>query len=69
MENYFKCQCGSETFVRTYNVWNETIKVKVIKEDGEEFWDVEELGKEKDHLVGYMCAECRQDNDELNDGL
>jgi hypothetical protein len=69
MEKYFKCQCGSETFVRIYNVWNETVKVKVTEEDGEEFWDVEELGKEKDHLVGYICSECRQDNDELNDGL
>ncbi len=29
MENYFKCQCGSETFVRTYNVWNETIQTKL----------------------------------------
>jgi hypothetical protein len=25
---YYKCDCGSETFVRTYNVWNEKIKVK-----------------------------------------
>ena len=69
MARYYKCECGSDTFIRVYNVWNEKIKVEVSEEDGEEFWDVKELGKEKDHLVGYMCAECRQDNDELNDGL
>jgi DNA-directed RNA polymerase subunit RPC12/RpoP len=68
-ETYFKCECGSDTFIRLYNVWNEKIKVKVTEENGEEFWDIEELGKEKDHLYGYICAECRQDNDELNDGL
>jgi|LauGreDrversion4_2_1035121.scaffolds.fasta_scaffold97999_2 hypothetical protein len=68
-ETYYKCECGSDTFIRVYNVWNEIIKVKVTEENGEEFWDVEELGKEKDHLYGYMCAECRQDNAELNDGL
>jgi hypothetical protein len=27
------------------------------------------LGLEKDHPVGYICAECRQDAQELNDGL
>ena len=69
MERYYKCKCGSETFVRMYNVLNEKLKVKVTEQDGEELWDVEELGKEKDHLVGYICAECRQDADELNDGL
>jgi DNA-directed RNA polymerase subunit RPC12/RpoP len=68
-ETYYKCECGSDTFIRVYNVWNEIIKVKVTEENGEEFWDVEELGKEKDHLYGYMCAECRKDNAELNDGL
>ena len=67
--HYLKCECGSETFIRVYNVWNEKIKVKVTEKDGEELWDVEELGKEKDHLFGYICAECRDDNDELNDGL
>jgi hypothetical protein len=69
MEQYYKCKCGSETFVRMYNVWNEKLKVKVTEQDSEELWDVEELGKEKDHLLGYICAECRQDADELNDGL
>ena len=29
MENYYKCKCGSERFVRIYNVWNETIKVAI----------------------------------------
>ncbi len=46
--------------------------MKLSKQNCDEIFgvvDVEELGKEKDHLVGYMCAECRQDNDELNDGL
>lgn len=66
---YYKCECGSEEFVRIYNVWNEKIKVQVTEEDGEEFWDVEENGKEKDHLCGYICAKCRKDADELNDGL
>lgn len=66
---YYKCECGSEEFVRIYNVWNEKIKVKVTEEDGEEFWDVEEHGKEKDHLFGYICAHCRKDVQELNDGI
>ena len=65
MENYYKCKCGSDRFVRIYNVWNETIKVVISEED----LDVQELGKEKDHLVGYICADCRQDADELNDWL
>jgi hypothetical protein len=71
MDKYYKCKCGSETFVRLYNVWNEKLKVKVTEseQNGEEFWDVEELGKEKDHLYGYICAECRKDAQELNDGL
>ena len=69
MKRYYKCECVSETFVRLYNVWNEKIKVKVTKENDKEFWDVEELGKEKDHLFGYICAECRQAAQELNDGL
>jgi DNA-directed RNA polymerase subunit RPC12/RpoP len=63
---YIKCECGSERFVRMYNVYNELLKVK---EDKNGYWEVEELGKEKDHLVGYICAKCRQDVDELNDGL
>ena len=66
---YYKCECGSDTFIRVYNVWNEKIKVKVTEENGEELWDVEELGKVKDHLHGYICSECGQDNYELNDGL
>lgn len=66
---YYKCECGSDTFVRVFNVWNEKVKVKVTVEEDEEFWDVEELGKEKDHLVGFICAECREDAQELNDGL
>lgn len=69
VKNYFRCECGSDTFIRVYNVWNEKIKVEVSIQNGEEYWDVEELGKEKDHLYGYICAECRRDNDELNDGL
>ena len=67
MENYYyyKCKCDSDRFVRIYNVWNETIKVAISEEDV----DVQELGKEKDHLVGYICADCRQDADELNEWL
>ncbi len=66
---YYKCECGSDEFIRIYNVWNEKFKVQVTQENGEEFWDVEELGKVKDHLYGYICAKCSQDMDELNDGL
>lgn len=71
MDKYYKCKCGSETFVRLYNVWNEKLKVKITEyeQNCEEFWVVEELGKEKDHLYGYICAECRKDAQELNDGL
>lgn len=69
MEKYYKCGCGSEDFVRIYNVYNEKIKVIVTIENDEEFWDVEEHGKEKDHLVGFICAECREDAEELNNGL
>ena len=68
-KTYFKCECGSTDFIRVYNVWNEKIKIEVTDDGNEEFWDIEEHGKEKDHLVGFMCADCRQDNDELNDGL
>jgi hypothetical protein len=66
---YYKCECGSDEFVRTYNVWQEKIKVEVTEQDGEEYWGVEELGKVKDHLVGYMCCKCGEDAQELNDGL
>lgn len=66
---YYKCKCGSDEFIRIYNVWNEKFKVKVTEQDGEELWDVEELGKTKDHLYGYVCAKCKKDADELNDGL
>ncbi len=62
---FVTCLCGSDTFIRIYNVWNEKIKVEEFKGG----WSVIELGKEKDHLVGYICAECRQDADILNDGL
>jgi hypothetical protein len=62
---YYKCECGSEDFVRQYNVYNVNTKVAV---DGE-YWD-EEIGEiEKDHFLGYICKECRQDAMELNDGL
>ena len=68
-KTYFKCECGSDTFVRMYSVYNELIKVVVITENDEEFWDTEELGIEKHHKEGYICAKCRQDAQELNDGL
>jgi hypothetical protein len=66
---YYKCECGSETFVKVYNVWNIKIKVDVNEENGEEFWDVEEYGVCKDHLYGYRCMECGKDAQELNGGL
>lgn len=69
MEKYYKCECGSDTFIRIYNVWNEKIKVRLIEENGEEFVDVEELGKIKDHLYGYICAKCNKDAQDLNDWL
>jgi len=66
---YYKCTCGSDEFIRVYNVWNERLKINITEVDGEELWDVEELGKDKDHLVGYRCAKCGSSNNELNDGL
>lgn len=66
---YYKCECGSDEFIRIYNVWNEKFKVRVTEQDGEELWDVEELGKIKDHLYGYVCAKCNKEPQELNDGL
>lgn len=39
--SYYKCKCGSNEFVRIYNVWNEKIKIDVTEKDGKEFWDVE----------------------------
>ena len=66
---YYKCKCGSDEFVRMYNVWNEKIKVEVTIGDDEDYYDVEEHGKEKDHLLGIICAKCRQVADELNDAL
>ena len=68
-KNYYKCECGSDSFVRIYNVWNEKIKVKITEQNSKEFWDVEEHGKIKDHLYGYICAKCSKDAQELNDGL
>ena len=52
-----------------YNVWNEKIKVKFTENDGEELLDVEELGKVKDNLFGYICENCGEDAQELNDWL
>jgi len=66
---YYKCDCGCDEFIRIYNVWNERLKVQITEGYHDCFWKVEELGMEKDHLVGYICAKCRQDADELNDGL
>lgn len=66
---YYKCECGSEEFIRVYNVWNEKIKVEITDSGDEELWDVVELGKEKDHLCGFICSKCRKDAQELNDGL
>lgn len=67
MEKYYKCECGSETFVRVFNVWNQKVKVIITLEDEEEYWDFEELGKEKDHLYGYICEQCRKDAPDLSD--
>lgn len=70
MERYYKCsKCGSNNFIRAYNVWNEKIKVKFTENDGEELLDVEELGKVKDNLFGYICENCGEDAQELNDWL
>lgn len=69
MKKYYKCECGSDTFMRIYNVWTERFKVEVVDVNGEELWGVEELGKEKDHLHGYVCYKCGQDAQELNEGL
>ena len=66
MSKFIECKCGSTTFVRMYNVYNELIQVM---EDDNGKWTVKEWGKEKDHLVGYICSSCRQDMDQLNDGL
>lgn len=64
--NYYRCECGSEKFVKTHNVWNELLMVKI---HDDESWEIEELGVEKTHPIGYICAKCRQDVQELNDGL
>jgi predicted AAA+ superfamily ATPase len=64
--NYYKCECGSEDFILTHNVYNIKIKVKVDENDS---WTREEHGIVKHHPIGYICAECRQDAQELNDGL
>lgn len=66
---YYKCKCGSENFIRMYNVWNVEIKVEVDEVNGIETWDEIVGGVEKCHPIGYICAECRQDAQELNDGL
>ena len=69
MKHYYKCECGSDSFIRMYNVWNVDIKVETSQVDGGECWDEEIIGKEKDHFVGFICKECRKDAQELNDGL
>ena len=69
MKRYYKCECGNDTFIRTYNVWNEKIKVEIIEKNGEELIDIEELGHVKDHLYGYICEKCNKDAEELNDWL
>jgi len=68
-KKYFTCECGSELFVRHYNIWNELLKVEIIEFNNEEFWKVEELGKSKNHLDGYRCYNCGRDTPELNDGI
>jgi hypothetical protein len=67
MKVYLKCECGSEDFVRMYNVYNENIKVEIVEINGEECFGVEEMGVAKTHLDGYMCRSCGSYNDELND--
>lgn len=70
---YYKCpHCGSEEFIKHYNLWDEEIKVRVTpheKEGEEDYWDVENQGVIKDHLVGYRCSNCGEYPQELNDGL
>lgn len=66
IKEYFKCECGSENFIRMYNVFNEKIKVKINKD---KTWEVEEHGGEKKHLLGFICANCRKNADKLNDAL
>ena len=74
-KEYYECpHCGSDRFVRMYNVWNEEFRLKLHPtekyEDGTPMWNgTEELGVEKDHLYGYICADCRKDAEELNEGL
>lgn len=71
---YYTCECGSDTFVKVYNVYLEKVKVGVSyikggERDGEELWDVEDHGIAKTHPVGYRCYECGMDAQELTDGL
>lgn len=66
---YYTCECGSTDFIRTYNVWNQKIKVEVTIVDREELWDEEDHGVEKTHPCGIICARCRNLEQELTDGL
>jgi hypothetical protein len=69
MQNYYKCDCGSSSFIKVYTVWNVEIKVEVSEYNNEECWDEEIIGKEKDHFDGYICKKCRKSMTELNDIL
>jgi len=50
-----------------YKVYNIEIKVKIIEKNGVEYWDEEYVGREKDNFYVFICKECRQDAQELND--
>ena len=72
---YYKCECGSESFIKRYNVWNVEFKVEVTEcntpenESDEDYWDIRDVGVVKDHLDGYYCKECGKLAQELCDGL
>lgn len=68
-KKYYVCECGSNSFIKIYNVWNFEIKVEISEVDGEELWDEKIIKKSKDHLYGYICKNCNKDAQELNDDL
>ncbi len=47
MEYYYKCNCGSETFIKVYNVQNEKIKVKSPQKMVRNILMLNGLGKKK----------------------
>lgn len=63
----YKCECGSDSFLRTYTLYQEEVKVTIDEKIDLVF--VEELGNTKSSVDGYTCAKCDKEAEELNEWI